>query len=464
MATEIDVQIPEEMKFPWDRTGLSDQERMVSRYEAFQQNYGSVVPDAGPRLLRAAMAGGLSWGDFERELLREETRGLQLRLIRESRPTGPAIHGSSRGAVASSPLILEAALLKHMGRESLGVKTLGPDVMQAGADLRATSLVDIVRSGLQMQGRELPGTKDGILRAGVSTINVPGILGNVGNKLLLDAYTAFPSVARIVARRLSANDFKQHTGYRLTGDAIFERIPAEGKIPSGTLDEASFSFAVATYARMFGLSRKSLVNDDLGAFDSVTSMLGRGAAQALEDLFWTLVLANTGSFFAGGNSNYIEGATSALGLEGLGLAVTAMRKMVDSQGKPISVTPKYLVVPPELEALADSLFASENVIVSGDTDVSLPGGNSYRNKYMPLVAAHLSNDGYPGHSATGWYLFGPGDDVAAFGIGYLNDAQAPTIESANADFDELGIQFRGYHDFGVCQIDTHGAVLSKGST
>ncbi len=198
-------------------------------------------------------------------------------------------------------------------------------------------------------------------------------------------------------------------------------------------------------------------SDLLGKFDEVPRLLGRGAAVKLEQLFWMLVLANTGSFFHGDNNNLID---DPLDLVGLGSAVEALRKLVDTRGDPISITPKYLACPPELEAVADQLFASTNVVYGGD--VAVPDSNSYKGKYQPQVSPYLSNSNYPGYSATGWYLFGDPGDVAAFGIAYLNGQETPTIEQADADFNTLGIQFRGYLDFGVCQIDAAGAVKSTG--
>jgi hypothetical protein len=60
-------------------------------------------------------------------------------------------------------------------------------------------------------------------------------------------------------------------------------------------------------------------------------------------------------------------------------------------------------------------------------------------------------------------LFGSPADVAAFGVAYLNGIENPTIESGPADFDTLGLQWRGFLDFGVCQLDPKGGVKSKGA-
>lgn len=53
--------------------------------------------------------------------------------------------------------------------------------------------------------------------------------------------------------------------------------------------------------------------------------------------------------------------------------------------------------------------------------------------------------------------------LAAFGIAYLNNVETPKIETTDADFSTLGLQFRGILDFGVCQVDHRAAAMSKGA-
>lgn len=380
-----------------------------------------------------------------------------LEIIRALRPPAPAIYGSTSEAGAGSGDVLQASLLLHLGHENLSVKTLGEPATIQARQLHLNSLHDIMRAGLQQAGVEVPAGRDSMIRAAFSTNTIPGILSNVANKISTESYQAAPSVARVIARKLSANDFKEHTGYRLTADATFDEVGNAGEIKHGSLGESSFTFKVTTHARMFGLTRQDVINDDLGKFEEVPRLLGRGAAVKLEQLFWTLVLANTGNFFHGSNNNLID---DPLAIGGLSAAVEALRKLVDANGDPISITPKYLVCPPELEATADQLFASTNVVYGGDTAV--PDSNPYKGKYQPQVSPYLSNANYSGYSATGWYLFGDPGDVAAFGIAYLNGQESPIIEQADADFNTLGIQFRAYLDMGVCQIDAAGAIKSSG--
>jgi len=419
-----------------------------------------ISPEASTLLRAQALAGEITFNEFERSVIQCAKAKADLDALRASRPMGPQIISGPRTAGKHA---VQAALFKHMGLEAVGEKALGPEAMEAGAALRCTSMMDVIKASLTAAGRDIPASRDDMIRAAFSTADLAGMLGNTANKLLLDSYQAVPSVARMIARPLSANNFKSHTGYRLTGDNAFKLLPPSGEIKHGTLGEQSYSYKVDTYARMFGVTRNDIINDDLGALQAVPMALGRGAAVALEAAFWTLVLANTGTFFGTGNGNYISGVGSALDITALGSAVTKMRQQTDEDGVPVLVVPKYLVVPPELESTADALYTSTNIVATGTTDLQTPAGNPHANKYMPLVVPHLSNSTYSGYSTTAWYLFGDPSDVAAFGVAYLNGVESPTVESQDAPFDTLGMQFRGYLDFGVCQIDHRGGVQSAGA-
>ena len=73
----------------------------------------------------------------------------------------------------------------------------------------------------------------------------------------------------------------------------------------------------------------------------------------------------------------------------------------------------------------------------------------------------LSDADYTGNSATAWYLFG--ELLKPVAVSFLNGNQNPTVESADADFSTLGVQFRGYHDFGVDLAEWLSGTKSKGA-
>ncbi len=249
------TEVPNEMKAAWDREGLTDSERILARWNGATFTESNIRQQT-ERFLHAALGGKLSFADFDREVLKAQLRDTELKMIRAERPKAPAIHSSGHDTGAENGDVLQASLLLHLGHEELSVKALGEPATVQARRLRLNSLHDIMRAGLQQQGVEVPAGRDSMIRAAFSTNTIPGILSNVANKISTESYRAAPSVARTIARKLTANDFKDHTGYRLTADATFDEVGNAGEIKHGSLGESSFSFKVATHARMFGLTRQ----------------------------------------------------------------------------------------------------------------------------------------------------------------------------------------------------------------
>jgi phage major head subunit gpT-like protein len=198
----------------------------------------------------------------------------------------------------------------------------------------------------------------------------------------------------------------------------------------------------------------------LGAITTVPRKLGRGSGLAINDVFWTVFL-NNAAFFTAGRKNLITGADTALSIDALTKAEVAFLDQVDSDGKPIGVMPQVLLVPTALSAMATQLFKSVEI---RDTTASTkyPVANPHQGKFRAEVSRYLANSKYTGNSAKAWYLLADPADLPVIEVAFLNGQESPTIETAEADFNVLGIQMRGYHDFGVALQDPRGGCKMKG--
>jgi len=391
----------------------------------------------------------------------------ELEMLRASRPAAPAIHAASD---ETGPKVIEAALCLGNGlsQESI-VKAYGEPILATarkrfGGPIGAGQFVLECAWANGFTERHIhTGNLKAALRAAFSTQAASGILSNVANKVLLDAFMHVEQAWRQIARIRPVNDFKAVTHYRLTGDMEYEEVGPGGELKHGATNEESFEVQAKTYGKMFAVTRQDIINDDLGAFDSLRQMLGRGAGLKLNNVFWTAFL-NNGSFFTGGRGNYISGAATVLDSAGLTTGVTAFRKMKDSDGKLLGLTPRKLLVPPDIEADADELYVARNINTGGaSTKAKVPDSNIHAGKYQPVVSAYLSDTGYSGYSLTAWYLLADPADLAVIEVVFLNGQETPTVESADVDFDTLGIQVRGYHDFGVSLADYYAGMKSKGA-
>lgn len=306
------------------------------------------------------------------------------------------------------------------------------------------------------------------MQASGSTISLPGILANVASKELLVGYEESDQTWREISQVKSVPDFKQMTSYRLTDALEYEELPKGGEIQHGTLGEESYTRQAKTYAKMLVLDRQDIINDDLGAFDDLRTRLGAGAAAKFNDIFWAAFMNNS-AFFTTARGNYFESATGNLGLDGVGLtegvaAFDALKTTaVAGEQKRLGGRPEILLVPPELYWIAQQLFVSSNVNTGGAaTATSVPNANVFAGLYRPVKSAWLSDSAFTGYGAKIWYLFRNPRILPAMVVSFLNGQQTPTIESSDADFQTLGIQFRGYHDFGCDKAEFLCGIKSKG--
>ena len=309
-----------------------------------------------------------------------------------------------------------------------------------------------------------PRSQREIRAEGISTLSLPGIMSNVANKFLLQGYNAVESSWRAVAAIGNARDFKTFYSYNFLMDAMFAKVGNSGELEHATASEQEYTNKVDTYGKMFAVSRTDIINDDLGALSQIPMRLGRGAAIGLNMLFWTEFLANLNTFYTTAHGNVSTGAGSALSSDGLKAAQLKFSKQTDPNGDPLGIDARILLVPPELEIAADELMTSLIINTGGaSTTEKVPNRNVWANKYRTVMSRYLSNTNITGNSTTAWWLIADPADLPLIQVAFLNGRQEPVVESADADFNVLGIQFRGYYDVGCRKQEYRSAVRSAGS-
>jgi len=291
-------------------------------------------------------------------------------------------------------------------------------------------------------------------------VDLGGILSNVANKFLLEGFFSVERTWRNICAVRNVPDFKTVTSYRLVGRDQYEQVAPGGELKHGTLGNESFTNKADTYGLLLSIDRRDIINDDLGAITLVPRKLGRGSGLKINDVFWKAFMDNA-AFFVAANKNYLVGADTLLGIDGLTKAETAFMEQVDSDGKPIGVMPAVLLVPPALSAIATQLNKSLE-LRDTSAGVKYPISNPHQGKFRSEVSRYLSNPQYAGNSAKAWYLLSDPNDLPVIEVAFLNGQESPVIETAEADFNVLGVRMRGYHDFGVALQDPRGGLKSKG--
>lgn len=320
-------------------------------------------------------------------------------------------------------------------------------------------LADHARALLTLRGISITGMdREQILRAAMhTTSDFPDLLTGVGNRTLMPAYQAAESPLKRLARQALHNDFRTATRLKLGDVGQLQEVSESGEIKSTTRGEAAESYRLKTYASLFALSRPALINDDLGAFRDWGIAAGRAAAETEATLLHGLLTQASGAgpimgedgkrMFHADHGN-LAGAGGQPSTDTLSAARLALRTMKGLDGKtPIAATPKYMLVGPALETVAEKVLAEITAPSIGDV-------NPFAGKLELLVDPRIAGNS--------WYVFTDPAQLAALEYAYLSSAQGPQIASREG-WDVLGMEFRVTLDFGCGPVDWRGAYRNAGA-
>ena len=378
----------------------------------------------------------------------------KLLATRDERPAAPAIHMAQ--PTSRSPEVIEAAFALQGSLPNVE-KMYDAKTLEAAAKIqRTTSLGEVLISAAEEGGytgsrRLTAATLRPILQAAWATHSISGILSATVNKFLLAGFNGVESSWRSISSVRSVNDFKALTSYRLNGGMKFEKVAPGGELKNAAVSDESRTISAETYGIMTSVTRNDLINDDLGALTAVPQRIGRGGALKLNDIFWAS-FQDDSAFFTTGRANK-KATAGALSLANLKAIATMFRKLKDPDGNPVAVEPRVLLVPSDIELAAAEIMGSA-LLVGGSS--AAPNVNVLAGRYQVVSTSYLS-------SAEDYYLLASPADMPVMEVAFLNGVQSPVVETAEADFNTLGVQMRGYFDFGVAKAEYLAGVKADAS-
>lgn len=319
------------------------------------------------------------------------------------------------------------------------------------------SMPEIARDLLRRAGAPVTGLAPAeiVTRALHTTSDFAMILGEAAGRTLRDAYRSTPAGLKQVARMRTARDFRAQRRLQLSEAQLPEKINEAGEFKRASLTEGAESYRLDTFGRIFGITRQALVNDDVGAFVDMPRRLGQAAAEKEAQLLVDVLTAAAGAgptmgdgaaLFHATHGN-LAGTGGALGNDTLVSARLAMRRQKGPMGRPISVTPKFLIVAPEQETNAERMLAP---IAPATTD----DANPFSGRLTLIVEPRLT-------SASAWYVVADPAEIDGLEYAYLESAPGPQIETRNG-FDVDGVEFRVRMDFGAGFVDWRGWYRNPG--
>jgi len=404
----------------------------------------------------------------------EAQRQIFLEMEKRQDPNPAPRGGARRVEMGDDPFVhkragIENALLHRINGDRFKLEDIG-------REYRGMTLLDVAKTYLQSRGvrttgmskMEIAGVALGLTqtRGGMhSTTDFPLLLADVANKSLRAEYLAAPQTFQPLTRTVSLSDFKAANRVQIGDAPSLKPVNEHGEFTRGTVEEGREQIQLATYGRVFAITRKALVNDDTDAFSRVPAKFGRAARSLESDLVWYQILSNptmgdSVALFHATHSNYA--GAGLISINTIGAGETAMLKQTGLDGSTlIMAQPRYLLVPPSEKTRALQ-FVSVNMQASQATNVNPFAGRLEVICEPRLEVGITIGDASASGSATAWYLASSPDQVDILELAMLDGQEGPLVES-RVGFDVDGLEIKCRHDVGAKVIDHRGLYKSDGS-
>lgn len=324
------------------------------------------------------------------------------------------------------------------------------------------------------------------LREAMTTSDFPLLFADVIDRQLLARYETIPKSYPMWAKIMTVRDFRKASVFSLTESGVtLPKVPANTEYTESKWTESKKEIFVEKYGEKVPVSWEMLMNDDLGAFQSLPLDMADKASNTEEYYATSLICDANGpdaTFFSADHNNLITPALSADGLDTAVAALAKIRSLEAKAGRGIDNTGAVLVVPPALERTAQKLIAAleiRSTSSGGTTTQEIITSNINANlKYAvaPFIPSIVSDYA---DAAKCWFFFSdPNKPRQAIRVAKLRGYETPGLyrktsnqesvgggatSAMDGDFDTDSIQWKVRQMFGGVAFDERFGVASTGA-
>jgi hypothetical protein len=337
----------------------------------------------------------------------------------------------------------------------------GSELSDVGRGYRGMNLLRMAEEFLTVEGVNVRGWSPSEIaeRALHTSSDFPALMANGMNRRLRSSYDEnVPTYRRWARRAPNAPNFKSIDVVQMSALPDLLKVNEGGEVKFGTISDGKVSYVVVTYQRALGISRQTIVNDDLRALERVASGFAAASRRLENRVAYAQLTANAampdGVALFHANHGNLAGAGGLISAATLGTGRTAMRLQKGLANEELNLAPSFLIVPATQEQVAYQYTSSQYVPAKqSDTNEFRSGG---RTAVEPIVESILD-----GNSTTAWYLAASSADVDTVEWCYLEGAEGPQM-SSRLGFTIDGVEVKVSLDFGAAVIDHRGLYKNPG--
>lgn len=219
------------------------------------------------------------------------------------------------------------------------------------------------------------------------------------------------------------------------------RLTELAEFKHGTFNDRREVSTLASYGRLFEVSRAAMIADQVGALTRVPLAMGRAAARLIGDLAYAALTSNPTmgdgvALFHASHGNLLSGAAIDIA------AVDAMRAAINAQtdnGVRLNIRPRFMVVPIGLEAAARALLSD-----------------------VPDLFEVVADGRLDADSATAWYMVADPGQFDTIEVAFLNGDSGPRVEQTGK-FSVDSVSFKVALDVAVTPLEYRTMAKNPGA-
>lgn len=300
-----------------------------------------------------------------------------------------------------------------------------------------------------------------MLQADFDSTTLPRVAANTMHRKLLKDYKALDYGERNFVNVVSAADFRTREAIRV---GYFGDIPAVDPESADYAELAAYGEEYETYSvgqkgAIVTITRKHIINDDVGAVAKVVSRLGRAARRTFAKFVYSFFTTNpamqdTYNWFSANHSNLLAAGLSVAQLTAARLLLFNQTEL--SSAEKLGLDLYHLLIPVDLEDTAIGINQTDKVPGSANNDANrwhhFFGQDNERIHVIPFWT-----------DANDWVVTANPADADIIEVAFLNGQEEPELFLADQPTvgtmftaDELKYKIR--HEYGGVPVDYRSVV------
>lgn len=318
-----------------------------------------------------------------------------------------------------------------------------------GMTLRELARASIADRGVSVRG--MNGMNIVGLAFTHSSSDFGSILLDVAHKSVLDGWASSTDNFDRFTTKGSVSDFRKHNRIGLTEFGTLPQVAEGAEYTYGTIGDKQVAVAIATYGKMFSITRQAIINDDMQMLTRIPYLMGQSARATVAKLVYSLLTTKNlkwqdgKALFSADRGNLLTGSGTKLDLANIDKAIQLMNGHVDKNEMPLLIEPEFLLAPTSLATTARQIVGSPSV--AGE-DANSGIINPLRDFAEVLKSQTLQKE-----DPTSWFLI----NQLGIEVNYLDGVDQPYLEQQDG-FTVDGVVSKVRIDAGVDVIDPRAIV------